>query len=63
MRFVLDASITLSKLLRDTATRDETYPLAVLNALRNLDTVTMVPMTWGLVRTANKAALQNIQKL
>jgi hypothetical protein len=52
MRFVLDASVTLSWLLRDTAPRDEAYPLAVLNALRDPDTVAMVPTTWGLGRVA-----------
>ncbi|HEY3656034.1 MAG TPA: type II toxin-antitoxin system VapC family toxin [Steroidobacteraceae bacterium] len=48
MRFVLDASVTLSWLLRDTAARDEGYPLAVLNALRDPSTAATVPMTWGL---------------
>ena len=43
MRFVLDASVTLSWLLWDTAARDEAYPLAALNALRDPDTVAMVP--------------------
>lgn len=48
MRFVLDASVTLSWLLKDTAARDEAYPLAVLNALRAASTTAIVPMTWGL---------------
>lgn len=48
MRFVLDASVTLSWLLRDTAARDEGYPLAVLNAMRDTSTTAAVPMTWGL---------------
>lgn len=48
MRFVLDASVTLSWLLRDTAARDEAYPLAVLNALRDPSIAAIVPMTWGL---------------
>jgi hypothetical protein len=48
MRFVLDASVTLSWLLRDTAPRDQAYPLAVLNSLRDPDTVAMVPTTWRL---------------
>jgi predicted nucleic acid-binding protein len=48
VRFVLDASVTLSWLLRDTPARDEGYPLAVLNALRDPSTAAMVPMTWGL---------------
>jgi predicted nucleic acid-binding protein len=48
VRFVLDASVTLSWLLRDTAVRDEGYPLAVLNSLRDTSTVAAVPMTWGL---------------
>jgi predicted nucleic acid-binding protein len=48
VRFVLNASVTLSWLLRDTPARDEGYPLAVLNALRDPSTAAMVPMTWGL---------------
>jgi predicted nucleic acid-binding protein len=48
VRFVLDASVTLSWLLRDTAARDEGYPLAVLNAMRDISTTAAVPMTWGL---------------
>jgi len=48
VRFVLDASVTLSWLLKDTAARDEAYPLAVLNALRAASTTAIVPMTWGL---------------
>jgi predicted nucleic acid-binding protein len=48
VRFVLDASITLSWLLRDTAARDEDYPSAVLNAMRDTRTTASVPMTWGL---------------
>lgn len=48
MRFVLDASVTLSWLLRDTAARDEGYPLAVLIAMRDNSTTAAVPMTWGL---------------
>jgi predicted nucleic acid-binding protein len=47
VRFVLHASVTLSWLLRDTAA-DESYPLAVLNALRDASTSAIVPMTWGL---------------
>jgi predicted nucleic acid-binding protein len=62
MRFVLDASVTLSWLLRDTATRDEAYPLAVLNALRNSDTVAMVPTTWGL-EIANVIARSEAKEL
>jgi predicted nucleic acid-binding protein len=48
VRFVLDASVTLSWLLRDTAARDEGYPLAVLIAMRDNSTTAAVPMTWGL---------------
>jgi predicted nucleic acid-binding protein len=48
VRFVLDASVTLSWLLQDTAARDEAYPLAILNALRDPGSVALVPMTWGL---------------
>jgi predicted nucleic acid-binding protein len=48
VRFVLDASVTLSWLLRDTAARDEDYPSAVLNAMRDTSTTASVPMTWGL---------------
>jgi predicted nucleic acid-binding protein len=48
VRFVLDASVTLSWLLKDTAAREEAYPLAVLNALRAVGTTAVVPTTWGL---------------
>jgi predicted nucleic acid-binding protein len=62
MRFVLDASVTLSWLLRDTAARDEAYPLAVLNALRDPDTVALVPTTWGL-EIANVIARSEAKEL
>jgi predicted nucleic acid-binding protein len=62
MKFVLDASVTLSWLLRDTAPRDEAYPLAVLNALRDPDTVAVVPMTWGL-EVANVIARSEAKEL
>jgi predicted nucleic acid-binding protein len=48
VKFVLDASVTLSWLLRDAGARNEAYPLAVLNALRDPGTAAIVPMTWGL---------------
>jgi predicted nucleic acid-binding protein len=62
MRFVLDASVTLSWLLRDTGPRDEAYSLAVLNAQRDPDTVAMVPTTWGL-EIANVIARSEIKEL
>lgn len=61
MKFVLDASVTLSWLLRDTAARDDLYPLAVLNALRDPDTVAMVPITWGF-EVANVIARSEAKK-
>jgi predicted nucleic acid-binding protein len=48
MRFVLDASVAMSWLLRDSSAREHAYPFAVLNALRTAGTVASVPMTWGL---------------
>jgi predicted nucleic acid-binding protein len=48
VKFVLDASVTLSWLLRDTGARDEAYSLEVLNALRDPNIAATVPMTWGL---------------
>lgn len=48
MRFVLDASVTLSWLLHDTSSRDVPYALAVLNALRTPGASAEVPVTWGL---------------
>jgi predicted nucleic acid-binding protein len=48
VRFVLDASVTLSWLLRDTSSRDASYAFAVLNALRTNETSAEVPVTWGL---------------
>jgi|SRR5271166_2488310 len=48
MTFVLDASVTMTWLLKDSAAREEAYPFAVLNRLRTPDTVAVVPMTWGL---------------
>jgi predicted nucleic acid-binding protein len=62
VRFVLDASVTLSWLLRDTAARDEGYPLAVLNALRDSSTAAMVPITWGL-EIANVIARSEAKEL
>ncbi len=62
MRFVLDASVTLSWLLQDTSARDEAYPLAVLHALRDPGTVAMVPMTWGL-EIANVIARSEAKQL
>jgi predicted nucleic acid-binding protein len=48
VKFVLDASVTMSWLLRDAAAREEAYSFAVLNALRVAGTVAAVPVTWGL---------------
>ncbi len=48
MRFVLDASVTLSWLLRDAAAREAAYVFAVLAALRARASTAAVPMTWGL---------------
>ncbi len=48
MTFVLDASVAMTWLLKDSAAREEAYPFAVLNRLRAPDTVGVVPMTWGL---------------
>jgi predicted nucleic acid-binding protein len=62
VRFILDASVTLSWLLRDTAAQDEGYPLAVLNALRDASTAAMVPMTWGL-EIANVIARSEAKEL
>jgi len=62
MRFVLDASVTLSWLLRDADPRDEAYPLAILHALRDPDTVAMVPSTWGL-EVANVIARSEAKEL
>jgi len=47
MKFVLDASVTLTWLLKDAAAREEAYPFAVLASLGAASTAT-VPMTWGL---------------
>jgi hypothetical protein len=46
--FVLDASVTMSWLLRDTAARGAAYPFAVLNSLGVGATAAVVPLTWGL---------------
>lgn len=48
MRFVLDASVTLSWLLRDASSRDSPYAFAVLKALRAAGTRAEVPATWSL---------------
>lgn len=48
MRFVLDASVTLSWLLQDGSAKDGLYALGVLNALRAGDARSSVPVTWGL---------------
>jgi predicted nucleic acid-binding protein len=62
VKFVLDASVTLSWLLRDTAAREEAYPLAILNALRDSSTAATVPMTWGL-EIANVIARSEAKEL
>jgi predicted nucleic acid-binding protein len=46
--FVLDASVTMSWLLKDTAAREAAYPFAVLNSLGVAGTAAAVPMIWGL---------------
>jgi predicted nucleic acid-binding protein len=46
--FVLDAPVTMSWLLKDTAAREAAYPFAVLNSLGVAGTAAAVPMTWGL---------------
>ena len=48
MTFVLDASVTMSWLLKDAAAREGAYPFAVLNSLRVAGTAAAVPITWGL---------------
>jgi predicted nucleic acid-binding protein len=48
VRFVLDASLTLSWLLRDASSRNAPYAFAVLDALRAPGASAEVPVTWGL---------------
>jgi len=48
VRFVLDASVALSWLLRDASSRDAPYAFAVLKGLRAAGTAAEVPVTWGL---------------
>lgn len=48
MTFVLGAFVTMTRLLKDDAAREEAYPFAVLNRLGTPDTAAVVPMTWGL---------------
>ena len=48
MNFVLDASVTMSWLLKDAAAREGAYPFAVLNCLGVAGTTAVVPATWGL---------------
>jgi predicted nucleic acid-binding protein len=45
---VLDASVTLSWLLRDASGKDEPYAFGVLHSLRSGDAECFVPVTWGL---------------
>ena len=52
MRFVLDASVTLTWLLRDAGARAEAYAFDVLKRIRLPDTDIQVPATWAL-ETAN----------
>jgi predicted nucleic acid-binding protein len=46
--FILDASVTLSWLLKDTAAREAAYPFTILNSLRDDGAGGIVPLTWGL---------------
>lgn len=48
MKFVLDASVALSWLLRDASARDEPYAFSVLKGLRTAGAAAEVPATWGL---------------
>ena len=48
MRFVLDASVTLSWLLRDASGRSEAYAFDVLKLMRAPATEIEVPVTWTL---------------
>ena len=48
MSFVLDASVTLSWLLKDASDKGEPYAFAVLKALRAGHNRGAVPVTWGL---------------
>jgi predicted nucleic acid-binding protein len=48
VRFVLDASVALSWLLRDADAREVSYAFAVLQALRAGGVAASVPVTWGL---------------
>jgi len=46
--FVLDASVALSWLLRDSDSREGSYAFAVLKALRTKEVAATVPTIWGL---------------
>jgi len=46
--FVLEVSVTMSWLLKDTAARAAAYPFAVLNSLGVGTNTAVVPLTWGL---------------
>jgi predicted nucleic acid-binding protein len=48
VRFVLDASVAMSWLLKDTTAREAAYPFAVLSGLGIDGAAAIVPMTWGL---------------
>jgi predicted nucleic acid-binding protein len=48
VNFVLDASVTMSWLLKDAAAREGAYPFAVLNSLGVAGATAVVPVTWGL---------------
>ncbi|EQD50698.1 PilT protein domain protein [mine drainage metagenome] len=67
MRFVLDASVTLSWLLRDASARDEPYAFAVLQSLRTDGMAASAPATWSLeianvmARCATKSQITEAQ--
>lgn len=48
MTFVLDGSVTMSWLLKDTAAREAAYPFAVLKSLGVGPRAAIVPLTWSL---------------
>ena len=48
MRCVLDASVTLTWLLKNAGDRSEAYAFAVLRQIRTPGTEVHVPVTWGL---------------
>jgi predicted nucleic acid-binding protein len=62
VRFVLDASVTMSWLLEDAGISDQAYAASVLESLQQPESRALVPVTWSL-EVANVLARSEAKRL